>query len=173
MRCSSISRHILTFLTLLCVLAGGAVCLRASADDSNKGDSNKYVFTHDTLDKMLGALKDLRAQNLPINIGTGSPDAEIANLEKQPKAASIIKNRGLSPREFVLTYKAVAQIREAQKARDLWQKTLQDGDASPQAKFEATQKLTDSLKTNLFTPEQAELVRRHMPDVEALLAPPK
>jgi hypothetical protein len=50
---------------------------------------------------------------------------------------------------------------------------LQDPDASPEAKLDATQKLGDSLKNNLFTPEQIELVRRRMPDLETLLTPPK
>jgi hypothetical protein len=86
---------------------------------------------------------------------------------------NIITKRGLSMREFVLTYKAAVQIREAEKARDNWQKILQDPDAPPQAKLDATQKLADSLKNNLFTPEQIELVRRKMPDMDTLLAPAK
>jgi hypothetical protein len=136
-------------------------------------NSTNYVLTQETLNKTLGALSDLRAQNLPLKIGGGDLDAEIANLQKQPKAESIIKKRGLSVREFVLTYKAVAQIREAEKARDNWQRILQDPSAAPQAKLDATQKLADSLKGNLFTPEQIELVRHRMPDLETLLAPPK
>ena len=93
-------------------------------------------------------------------MGGGNLDADIANLQKQPKVESIIKKRGLSLREFVLTYKATNQIREAEKARDNWQRILQDPDAAPQAKLDAIQKLADSLKDNLFTPEQIELVRR-------------
>ena len=73
----------------------------------------------------------------------------------------------------VLTYKAAAQIQEAEKARDNWQRILQDVNATPQAKLDATRQLTDSLKNNLFTPEQIELVRHRMPDLETLLTPPK
>jgi hypothetical protein len=140
----------------------------ASADNSTD-----YVLTQDVLNKTLGALSDLRAKNLPIKISGGNLDAEIANLQKQPKAESIIKKRGLSLREFVLTYKATAQIREAEKARDNWQRILQDPSAAPQAKLDATQKLADSLKNNLFTPEQIELVRHKMPDLETLFPTPK
>ncbi len=125
------------------------------------------------LNKTLDAVSDLRAKNLPIKIGGGNLNAEIANLQKQPKVESIIKKHGLSLREFVLTYKAAAQIREAEKARDNWQRILQDPSAAPQAKLDATQKLADSLKNNLFTPEQIELVRHRMPDLETLLTPPK
>jgi hypothetical protein len=75
-------------------------------------------------------------------------------------------------REFVLTYKATAQIRESEKARDNWQKIVQDPNAAPQAKLDATQKLAESLKNNLFTPEQIELVRHRMPDLENLLPMP-
>jgi len=150
------------------VLLGTAGERGASADNSTP-----TVLTQDALTKMLGALGDLRAKNLPIKIGAGDPDAEIANLQKQSKVASIITKRGLSLREFVLTYKAAAQIREAEKARDNWQRILQDPDAAPQAKLDATQKLADSLKSNLFTPEQIELVRHKMPDLETLLPTPK
>lgn len=140
----------------------------ASADNSTN-----YVLTQDVLNKTLDAVSDLRAKNLPIKIGGGNLNAEIANLQKQPKVESIIKKHGLSLREFVLTYKAAAQIREAEKARDNWQRILQDPSAAPQAKLDATQKLADSLKNNLFTPEQIELVRHRMPDLETLLTPPK
>jgi hypothetical protein len=136
-------------------------------------DSPKFVLTQDALNKTMGVLGDLRARNLPLKIGSGDLDTEIANLQKQPGVESIITKRGLSVREFVLTYKATAQIREAEKARDNWQKILQDPDAPPQAKLDATQKLADSLKNNLFTPEQIQLVRQKMPDLETLLAPPK
>ena len=136
-------------------------------------DSPKFVLTEDALNKMMGALGDLRSKNLPISIGSGSLDAEIGNLEKQPGVKDILKKRGLSAREFILTYKAAAQIQGAEKAKDNWQKILADPDASPQAKVEATQKLGEALKTNLFTPEQIELVRRRLPDLQSLLAPPK
>jgi len=150
---------------VLLALAGGG---SAFADDSTN-----YALTQDALNRTLGALADLRAKNLPIKIGDGSLEAETANLRKQPHVESIIKKRGLSMREFVLTYKAAAQIRETEKARDNWGKILADPNASPQAKLEATQKLGDSLRNNLFTNEQIELVRRRMPDMEPLLSPPK
>ena len=100
-------------------------------------------------------------------------EAEVADLQKQPKAAKVIKRHGLSLREFVLTCKAAAQMREASKARENWQRILVDPNATPQAKLEATQRLGESLRTNLFTPEQMELVRRKMPDLESLLPTPK
>jgi hypothetical protein len=118
---------------------------------------------------MMAALGDLRTQNLPLRMSGGSLDTQIANLQKQAKVTSIIKKRGLSPRDFILTYKAATQIRETEKARDNWTKILADPNATPQAKLEATQKLGDSLKNNLFTPEQMELVRRKLPDLENLL----
>jgi hypothetical protein len=160
--------HILAFLIPAVVLLGmvGKTC-------ASEGNSTQSVLTQDALNKMMGALGDIRAKNLPVKIGGGDLDADIANLQKQPKIESILKKRGLSTREFVLTYKAAAQIEEAEKARDNWQKILQDPSASPQAKLDATQKLGDSLKNNLFTPEQIELVRHKMPDLETLLAPPK
>jgi hypothetical protein len=168
MRCSSTwlrirVLHLSALVLLVAVVRGGA---------SAQNPTN-YVLTRDALNKTLGALSDLRAKSLAIKIGGGSLDAEIANLQKQPKVESIIKKRGLSVREFVLTYKAAAQIREAEKARDNWQRILQDPGAAPQAKLDATQKLADSLKNNLFTPEQIELVRHRMPDLETLLTPPQ
>jgi hypothetical protein len=168
MRCSSTwlrirVLHLSALVLLVAVVRGGA---------SAQNPTN-YVLTRDALNKTLGALSDLRAKSLAIKIGGGNLDAEIANLQKQPKVESIIKKRGLSVREFVLTYKAAAQIREAEKARDNWQRILQDPGAAPQAKLDATQKLADSLKNNLFTPEQIELVRHRMPDLETLLTPPQ
>jgi hypothetical protein len=136
-------------------------------------DSPTYVLTQDMLNRTLGVLTDLRTKNLPFKIGDGDLNTEIANLEKDPKVRRVLRKHGLSPREFILTYKATKQIREAQKAQDDWQRILQDPDASPEAKLDATQKLAESLKNNLFTPEQLELVRRRIPDVEALLTPPK
>lgn len=152
-------------ILVLCFL----FCAPVAQAGSLPENSPNYVFSQDALNKTLGALTDLRAKNVPVKIGDGNLDAEIAKLQKQPSAEDIIKKRGLSMRDFVLTYKAAAQIREAEKARDNWQKILQDPDAAPQAKLDATQKLADSLKTNLFTPEQIELVRRKMPDLETLL----
>jgi hypothetical protein len=159
-RCLRISVLFLSSIGLLAVAWRGA----ASADDSAH-----YVLTEDALNKTLGALSDLRSKGLPISVGGDSLESEIANLKKQPKVAKIIKKRGLSLREFVLTYKSASQVREAESARDNWQKILADPNATPQAKFEATQKLGESLRTNLFTPEQIELVRRKMPDLETLL----
>jgi len=151
------------------ILLHGAVGRGGASTDN----STQYVLTQDALNKTLGALNDLHAKNLPIKIGGGDLDAEIANLQKQPKVTSIIKKHGLTPREFVLTCKAAAQIHETEKARDNWEKILQDPNAAPQAKLEATEKLADSLKNNLFTPEQIELVRHRMPDLETLLPAPK
>jgi len=159
----------LRVLLVLCLAFGATAGGARSSPDNPPG----YVFNQDALNKTLGALADLRAKNLPIKIGDGNLDAEIAKLQKQPSVADIVKKRGLSMREFVLTYKATAQIREAEKARDNWQRILEDPSAAPEAKLEATQKLADSLKNNLFTPEQIELVRHKMPDLEPLLAQPK
>jgi len=167
-RRSSLWLRIMVLLIPAVLSRGAAGRGGASADNSTN-----YVLTQDVLNKTLDALSDLRAKNLPIKMGGGSPDAEIANLQKQSKVESIIKTRGLSLREFVLTYKAAAQIREAEKARDNWQRILQDPSAAPQAKLDATQKLADTLKNNLFTPEQIELVRHRMPDLETLITPPK
>jgi hypothetical protein len=155
-------------LVIPALLLLGTVGIGASEDNPMQA-----ALTQDALNKMLGALGDLRAKNLPIKIGAGDPDTDIANLQKQPKIEGIITKHGLSVREFVLTYKAAAQIREAEKARDHWQKIMQDPSAAPQAKLDATQKLADLLKSNLFTPEQIELVRHKMPDLETLLTPPK
>jgi len=167
-------RYSSTWLRILALLIPAVVLLgtvgRGGASAEN---STQSVLTQDAFNKMLGALGDFRAKNLPIKIGDGDLDTEIANLQKQSKVGSIIKKRGLTLREFVLTYKATAQIRESEKARDNWQRILQDPDAAPQAKLEATQKLAESLKNNLFTPEQIELVRRKMPDLETLLPAPK
>jgi len=163
-RCSYTWLRIMALVIPAFVLLGTVGRSSASEDDSTQS-----VLTPEAFNKMLGALGDFRAKNIPIKIGAGDPDAEIANLQKQPKVESIIKKRGLSLREFVLTYKAAAQIREAEKARDNWQRILQDPGTSPQAKLDATQKLGDSLKSNLFTPEQIELVRHKMPDLETLL----
>lgn len=163
-KCLRISVLFLSSIVLLAVAWRGA----ARAEDSTD-----YVLTEDALNKTLGALSDLRSKGLPISVGGDSLESEIANLKKQPKVAKIIKKRGLSLREFVLTYKSAAQIREAENARDNWQKILADPNTTPEAKFEATQKLGESLQTNLFTLEQIELVRRKMPDLETLLPMPK
>jgi len=163
-RCLRISVFFISSIVLL-----AAAWSRAASG----GDSANYVLTEDALNKMLGALSDLRSKGLPISVGGGSLESEIANLNKQPKVGRIIKKRGLSLREFALTYKSASQIREAESARDNWQKILADPNATVQAKIEATQKLGESLKTKLFTPEQIELVRRKMPDLETLLPTPK
>ena len=126
MRCSFSCLRIIVLLLAAVPLLGAAGRGGAPADSPTN-----YVLTQDLLNKTLGALGDLRTNNLPIKIGDGSLDAEIANLQKQPKVEDIINKRGLSLREFVLTYKATAQIREAEKARDNWQKILQDPGAAP------------------------------------------
>jgi hypothetical protein len=164
------SKYLWISVLIIASIVLGAVAWRGAASGD---DAANYVFTEEALDKTLGALSDLRAKGLPISVGGDSLESEIANLNKQPKAAKIIKKRGLSLQEFVLTYKSAAQIREAEKVRDSWQKILADPNATPQAKFEATQKLGESLRSDLFTPEQIELVRRKMPDLETLLPLPK
>ena len=167
-------RYSFSWLRIMVLLICAVVLLGAAGRGGAPADnSTNYVLTQDALNRTLGALDDLLTNNFPIKIGSGSLDAEIANLQKQPKVESLIKKRGLSLREFVLTYRAAAQIREAEKARDNWQRILQDPNAAPEAKLDATQKLADSLKNNLFTPEQIELVRRKMPDLETLLPIPK
>ncbi len=156
-------------LILTSILASIVLLAAAWGGNASADDTSNYVLTEEALNKTLGVLNDLRSKNLPINIGTGSTESEIASLKKQPKIQKVIKSHGLSTQEFVLTCKAAAQIREAENARDNWKRILVDPDASPRAKLDATQKLAESLKTNLFTPEQTELVRRRMPDLETLL----
>ena len=155
-------------LWLLAVAALGVGLHTAVAEEASP-----YVLSEEMLNRTLSTLNDLRSKGMAISMGGGSLESEIANLEKQPKAAKAIKKHGLSLREFVLTYRAAAQMREAGKARENWQKTLADPDATPQAKLEATQKLGESLRTNLFTSEQMELVRRKMPDIDSLVPTPK
>jgi hypothetical protein len=46
---------------------------------------------------------------------------------------------------------------------------LQNPGATARQKFQATQKLGEVWKNTLFTPEQIELVRRHMPELDELL----
>jgi len=43
-------------------------------------DSANYVLTEDALNKTLSALSELRSKNLPISIGGGSLQSEIAKL---------------------------------------------------------------------------------------------
>ena len=105
------------WLRIMVLHASALVLLLAVSSGSASADNpTNFVLTPDALNKTLGALNDLRAKNLPIQIGSGDLDAEIANLQKQPKVESILKKRGLSLREFVLTYKAAAQIRESEKS---------------------------------------------------------
>ena len=156
---------VLVSVAMLSAVAGP--CYAAAENAANQ------ILNEDSLDKMLGALSDLRSRNVPVQIGAGSVDSEIAKLKKQPNAEKIVKKRGLSMQQFVITYKATAQIHEVEKSRDNWQRILMDPDTTPQAKLEATQKLGDSMKTNLFTPEQIALVRQRMPDLEAAFSPPK
>ena len=168
MRDSSTGLRITILLVSLVILV-----LAAGSGIGFGDDSPTFVLTQDMLNRTLGVLTDLRSKNLPFKIGDDDLNTEIASLEKDPKVRRVLKKHGLSPREFILTYKATRQIREAQKAQDDWQRILQDQDAPPEAELEATQKLAESLRNNLFTPEQLELVRRRLPDIEALLTPPK
>ena len=163
---STSSKHRIALLAIVVTVLPGLAATRALADEPPP-----FVLTQDALDKTMAVLSDIRAKNLPLEIGAGDLDSEIAKLQKQGKMKSILKKRGISPKEFILTYKAAMQIRETEKSRDNWQKIILDPSSSPEAKFEATQKLGDSLKNNLFTPEQIELVRRRMPDLEGLIPP--
>ena len=151
------------------VLLAALLCGTGAAPGVLATDPSPFILTQDGLDKTLGALSDLSAKNIPIKIGGDSLDTEIANLQKQSKVKNILKNRGISPKEFVLTYKAAMQIRETEKSRDNWEKIIMDPAASPAVKLEATQKLGESLKNNLFTPEQMELVRSRVVEFETLL----
>ena len=138
-RPSGLLRIVALFLVVMLRAVAWPGC--ASAENT----ANPFL-TEDSLNKMLGALSDLRSRNVPVQVGAGSVDSEIAKLKKQPNVEKIIKKRGLSLQEFVLTFKATAQIHEVEKSRDNWQKILMDPAATPQAKLEATQKLGDSMK---------------------------
>ena len=163
-------RHFRILVLLLALVTLAAAVWPGSA---SAVETSGPTLTEDSFNKMLGALRDLRSSNIPVQVGPGSVESETAKLKKQPKVERIVKKRGLSLQQFVLTYKATAQIHEAEKSRDNWQKTLVDPSAAPEAKLEATEKLGESMKADLFTPEQIELVRRRMPELEAVFFPTK
>ena len=128
-----------------------------------------FELTEASLQKTMAALQQMQGQNLPVSLEGKTVEESIASLDKQAKARGIIKKQGMSLREFVLSYKAVSQIHKAQKTQDEWQRTLLDPNASAAAKLQATQNLGQDWQKTLGTPEQIELVRRHLPDLDKLL----
>ena len=115
----------------------------------------------------------MQAQKLPVSLEGKTVQQSIASLKKQAQARGIIKKQGMSLREFVLSYKAASQIHKAQKTQEEWQRTLLDPNASAAAKLQATQNLGQDWQKTLGTPEQIELVRRHLLDLDKLLPPQK
>ena len=132
-----------------------------------------FELTEASLTKTIAALQQMQAQKLPVSLEGKTVEESVASLNKQAQARGIIKKQGLSMREFVLSYKAVSQIHKAQKTQDEWQRTLLDPSASATAKLQATQNLGQDWQKTLGTPEQFELVRRHLPDLDKLLPPQK
>ncbi len=130
-----------------------------------------FQLTEGSLRKTLAALQQMQARNVPLNLESKSVEESIAGLKKQAQARGIIKKQKLSLREFVLTYKTASQIRQAQKSREEWQRTLLDPQATAAQKLEATQNLSQDWQRSLGTPEQIELVTRHLPDLDKLLPP--
>ena len=143
-----------TWLRIMVLLIYGRAARGVGRDGASADNSTNYALTPDALNKMLGALKTFAPRTFPSECG-GNLDAEIANLQKQPKVESVINRHGLSLREFVLTSKAAAQIRRRRKPEIA--KNLAGSGAAPQAKLDALQKLADSLKNNSFTPESSNL----------------
>jgi len=132
-----------------------------------------FKLTEASLQKTMAALQEMQKKNLPVSLEGKTVEESIASLNKQAKARGIIKKQGMSLREFVLSYKAASQIHKAQKTQEEWQRTLLDPNASAAAKFQATQNLGQDWQKTLGTPEQIELVRRHLPDLDKLLPPQK
>jgi hypothetical protein len=130
-----------------------------------------FKLTEESLRKTMTALQQMQAKKLPLDLQGKTVQESIATLNKQARARGILRKQRLSVREFVLTYKAAAQIRQAQKARDEWQRTLLDPNATAAQKLEATQNLGQDWQKSLGTPEQIELVRRHLPDLDKVMAP--
>ena len=130
-----------------------------------------FELTEVSLQKTIAALQQMQRQDLPVNLEGKTVEESIASLNKQAKARGIIKKQGLSLREFVLSYKAASQIHKAQKTQDEWQRTLLDPNASAAAKLQATQNLGQDWQKTLGTPEQIELVTRHLPDLDKVLPP--
>ncbi len=130
----------------------------------------RFKMTETSLSKTMAALAELNSRKLPLDLSGRTVEGDIAGLKKQAEARGILKKQRLSPREFVLTYKAVSQIRKASRAEEDWQRLLQNPDASAPQKLEATQKLGQVWKDTLCTPEQIELLRRHLPELDKLMA---
>ena len=129
-----------------------------------------FHLTETSLSKTMAALTEFNSRKLPLDLSGKTVEGDIASLKKQAESRGILRKRGLSPREFVLTYKAVSQIRKASKAEEEWQRLLQNPDAASAQKLEATQKLGQVWKETLCTPEQIELLRRHLPELDKLMA---
>jgi len=150
------------------------LCMAAlTAGQQREVTAPSFTLTEDSLQKTIAALQQMQGQKLPVSLEGKTVQQSIASLNKQAQARGIIKKQGLSLREFVLSYKAAAQIHKAQKAREEWQRTLLDPDASAAAKFQATQNLGQDWQKTLGTPAQIELVSRHLPDLDKLLPPQK
>jgi hypothetical protein len=130
-----------------------------------------FELTEASLQKTIAALQEMQAQKLPVNLEGKTVQESIASLKKQAQARGIIKKQNLSLREFVLSYKAASQIHKAQKTQDEWRRTLLDPNASAAAKLQATQNLGQDWQKTVGTPEQIELVTRHLPDLDKLLPP--
>jgi len=152
-----------------CLVAACAVAL-AVGQQQEMLPAN-FQLTEESLRKTMAALQQMQAQKLPVSLEGRTVQQSIASLNKQAQARGIIKKQGLSLREFVLSYKAASQIHKAQKAREEWQRLLLDPNATAAQKLQATQNLGQDWQKSLGTPEQFELVRRHLPDLDKLLPP--
>jgi len=152
-----------------CLVAACAVAL-AGGQQQERLPAN-FQLTEESLRKTMAALQRMQAQKLPVSLEGKTVQQSIASLNKQAPARGIIKKQRLSLREFVLSYKAAAQIHKAQKAREEWQRLLLDPNATAVQKLQATQNLGQDWQKSLGTPEQFELVRRHLPDLDKLLPP--
>ncbi len=153
--------------SLLFLLAWAAPVAPAETFEAALG---RFKMTETSLSKAMAALAELNSRKLPLDLSGRTVEGDIANLKKQAEARGILKKQRLSLREFVLTYKAVSQIRKASKAEEEWQRLLQNPDASAPQKLEATQKLGQVWKDTLCTPEQIELLRHHLPELDKLMA---
>ena len=148
------------------------MCMAAlAAGQQRETIAPDFKLTEDSLQKTIAALQQMQAQKLPVSLEGKTVEESIASLKKQAQARGIIKKQKLSLREFVLSYKSASQIHKAQKVREEWQRTLLDPQATAAQKLEATQNLSQDWQQTLGTPEQIELVTRHLPDLDKLLPP--
>ena len=148
------------------------LCMAAlAASQQREVTAPSFKLTEDSLQKTIAALQQMQGQKLPVSLEGKTVQQSIASLNKQAPARGIIKKQRLSLREFVLSYQAAAQIHKAQKAREEWQRLLLDPNATAVQKLQATQNLGQDWQKSLGTPEQFELVRRHLPDLDKLLPP--